>query len=281
MPSPTRWCARLPPSSANGPRTPAITRVVITRGGRAGVLGGRRHPRAVRSRQGRPARRGAAVLARRVHAQHADQALSEALRGADRRHRHGRRRRHLHPWLASGGRRPLPVRHARGRHRLLPRRRRDLVPAAPAGRARHLLRADRRAHEERRRGCRPVSPPTTSPRPGSPSSSTRSPERCRSMPCSALSPSGLAIGALSIYRAAIDRLFSGDRIEDIMAALDREAISGSPDAGFAGATVAAIRGKSPTSLKIARRAAARGPRMVVHGLHEGRIPHRLADHPRP
>ena len=39
----------------------------------------------------------------------------------------------------------LPLRHARGRDRVFPRCRRDLVPAAPAGRDRHLLRADRRA----------------------------------------------------------------------------------------------------------------------------------------
>ena len=38
--------------------------------------------------------------------------------------------------------------------RILPRRRRDLVPAAAAGRARRLLRADRRAARRgRRRGC--------------------------------------------------------------------------------------------------------------------------------
>jgi enoyl-CoA hydratase len=61
----------------------------------------------------------------------------------------------------------------------------------------------------------------------------------------------LGIGPLSIYRQAIDRLFSGDRVEDIVAALDQEAISRSYEAGWAGAAVAAIRGKSPTSLKIA------------------------------
>jgi enoyl-CoA hydratase len=61
----------------------------------------------------------------------------------------------------------------------------------------------------------------------------------------------LGIGPLSIYRQAIDRLFSGDRVEDILDALNREAISRSAEAGWAGATAAAIRGKSPTSLKIA------------------------------
>jgi enoyl-CoA hydratase len=61
----------------------------------------------------------------------------------------------------------------------------------------------------------------------------------------------LGIGSLSIYRLAIDRLFAGGRVEDILAALDREAISHSQEAGWAGATAAAMRGKSPTSLKLA------------------------------
>ena len=58
-------------------------------------------------------------------------------------------------------------------------------------------------------------------------------------------------GPVGIHRQAIDRLFAGDRVEGILAALDREAISGSAEAGFAGATAALIRAKSPTSLKIA------------------------------
>jgi enoyl-CoA hydratase len=61
----------------------------------------------------------------------------------------------------------------------------------------------------------------------------------------------LGIGPLSIYRAAIDRLFAHDTVADILAALDDEAISRSAEAGWAGATAAAMRGKSPTSLKIA------------------------------
>jgi enoyl-CoA hydratase len=63
----------------------------------------------------------------------------------------------------------------------------------------------------------------------------------------------LGIGPLAVYRPAIDRLFAGDRIEEIIAALEEEAISGSHDAGFAGAAVSTIRGKSPASLKIALR----------------------------
>jgi enoyl-CoA hydratase len=61
----------------------------------------------------------------------------------------------------------------------------------------------------------------------------------------------LGIGPLWLYRQALDRLFAPDRVEDILAALDREAISHSTEAGWAGATAAAIRGKSPLSLKIA------------------------------
>jgi enoyl-CoA hydratase len=61
----------------------------------------------------------------------------------------------------------------------------------------------------------------------------------------------LGIGALSIYQGAIDRLFAGDRVEDILAALDRETIARSAESGWAGATAATIRGKSPMSLKIA------------------------------
>jgi enoyl-CoA hydratase len=65
-------------------------------------------------------------------------------------------------------------------------------------------------------------------------------------------------GPLAARRKAIDRLFAGDRVEGILGNLDREAISGSEDAGFAGATAALIRAKSPTSLKIARAQLHRG-----------------------
>ena len=54
--------------------------------------------------------------------------------------------------------------------------------------------------------------------------------------------------SLRAHRAAIDRLFKGDRVEDILAALDAEQAA---DAEFAKATAATIRAKSPTSLKLA------------------------------
>jgi enoyl-CoA hydratase len=58
-------------------------------------------------------------------------------------------------------------------------------------------------------------------------------------------------GKLASRRAAIDRLFKGDRIEGILAALDGEAASGGPDAAFARAAADTIQTKSPTSLKLA------------------------------
>src|ERR1043166_6222538 len=63
----------------------------------------------------------------------------------------------------------------------------------------------------------------------------------------AQSPAG---GALIHRSATIDRLFVGDRVEDILGRLEREA-EGEADASWASATAQTIRRKSPTSLKIA------------------------------
>ncbi|CAM9836759.1 unnamed protein product [Phaeothamnion confervicola] len=62
-------------------------------------------------------------------------------------------------------------------------------------------------------------------------------------------PTGVA--PLLARRAAIDGLFAADRVEDVLAALDREAGAGGPDADFAAGTAATMRTKSPTSLKLA------------------------------
>lgn len=59
-------------------------------------------------------------------------------------------------------------------------------------------------------------------------------------------------------RPAIDRLFTGARVEDVLADLDREAGSGSPDASWAADTAAGIRTRSPLSLKIALEQVRRG-----------------------
>ena len=51
-------------------------------------------------------------------------------------------------------------------------------------------------------------------------------------------------------RPAVDRAFSANRVEDILAALDAQAVAEGADAAFAHAMAALIRAKSPTSLKI-------------------------------
>lgn len=70
-------------------------------------------------------------------------------------------------------------------------------------------------------------------------------------------------GPVAGRRAAIDRLFAGHRIEDILAALDAEASQNGTgtgtDAAFAAATAALMRTKSPTSLKLALEQMRRGP----------------------
>ena len=65
-------------------------------------------------------------------------------------------------------------------------------------------------------------------------------------------------GPIMARRAAIDRMFAGDRVEDILAALDREAASASADAEWAGKTAATLRTKSPLSLKLALAQVRRG-----------------------
>ena len=88
-----------------------------------------------------------------------------------------------------------------------------------------------------------------------------------------------AIGPVVAKRAVIDRLFAADRVEDILAACDREAAAGSADADFARSTAAAIRTKSPLSLKIALAQMRAGTIHGVRRLHADRIPHCLAHRP--
>ena len=66
-------------------------------------------------------------------------------------------------------------------------------------------------------------------------------------------------GPVTARRDAIDRLFAGDAVEDILAALDAEAGGARADAAFARHAAALIRTKSPTSLKIALMQMRRGP----------------------
>jgi enoyl-CoA hydratase len=60
-----------------------------------------------------------------------------------------------------------------------------------------------------------------------------------------------AHGPVVSRRTAIETLFTGERVEDILTALDAAAAAGGADAAFASAAAALIRTKSPTSLKIA------------------------------
>ena len=65
-------------------------------------------------------------------------------------------------------------------------------------------------------------------------------------------------GPILARRATIDRLFAGSQVEEIVAALEREAAAGGADAEWAGQTAAAMRAKSPLSLKLALAQVRRG-----------------------
>jgi enoyl-CoA hydratase len=65
-------------------------------------------------------------------------------------------------------------------------------------------------------------------------------------------------GPITARRQPIDRLFAGDSVEGILAALDRKAGTASADAEWAGKTAATMRTKSPLSLKLALAQVRRG-----------------------
>ncbi len=84
---------------------------------------------------------------------------------------------------------------------------------------------------------------------------------CRAVPLDAslaACTQSAAHGPVASRRKAIETLFKGERVEDILAALDAEGTAGGPDAAFASAAAALIRTKSPTSLKIALAQTRRG-----------------------
>ena len=118
-----------------------------SRGGRARLLRRRRYSRHRRIRTGGNALR-ARFLARRIYPERRDQALSKALYGADARHRDGRRAGRVGARKFSRRRRHGAGRHAGNRHRIFPRRRRQLFPVAQPRRDRHVSRVDRRAAED-------------------------------------------------------------------------------------------------------------------------------------
>jgi enoyl-CoA hydratase len=65
-------------------------------------------------------------------------------------------------------------------------------------------------------------------------------------------------GPIMQRKPAIDRLFAGDMVENILAALDQEGSSGSGDGEWARTTAATMRMKSPLSLKLALAQVRRG-----------------------
>jgi len=65
-------------------------------------------------------------------------------------------------------------------------------------------------------------------------------------------------GPVAQRRAEVDRVFGASRVEDVLDALDREAISGSAGAAWAQKSTATIRTKSPLSLKLAHAQVRRG-----------------------
>jgi enoyl-CoA hydratase len=69
---------------------------------------------------------------------------------------------------------------------------------------------------------------------------------------------GQGEGSIAARSAAIEHLFAGDRVEDILARLDTQASSASTDASWAGAVAATIRSKAPRSLKLALAQVRRG-----------------------
>ena len=86
----------------SGRRIPPVTRVVIRGAGEKAFCAGgdirRIHDLGTAGQRRSPL----AILARGIRAHMPNRALSEALCGADRRHRHGRRRRHVGAWQPPG-----------------------------------------------------------------------------------------------------------------------------------------------------------------------------------
>jgi enoyl-CoA hydratase len=72
-------------------------------------------------------------------------------------------------------------------------------------------------------------------------------------------------GPLAKHFAAIDRLFKGESVEEILAALDAEASGGGTAAEFAGTAARTIRANSPLALKVALAQLRRGQSLDFAG----------------
>ena len=133
-------------------KDPAIKAVVLRGAGDRAFCAGGDVTGLYREMRDNPVGHAAArLLPRRVYRQPPHLSLRQAVDLADRRHRHGRRRRPVGARLALGREREVPVRHAGDHHRALPRCRRRLFPDPAAGRARHLPGADQPSPEGGRR----------------------------------------------------------------------------------------------------------------------------------
>ena len=225
-------------------------------GGRAGVLGRRRHPRALRARAAPGGRTRRSTFWRDEYP------LNTAIKRYPKPYVAlidgivmGGGVRRLGARLASRRGRPLPVRDAGGRHRLLSRCRRHLVAAAHAGRARHLVRAHRRPAQDRRRGRGRHRDASCA------LGALRRPDRCAVRQCLG------RCDARGLRRACGRGAGDGARAPRstgcspatawriFWRALDAET---GADREWAAATAAAIRTKSPTSLKLALAQVRRG-----------------------
>ncbi len=202
----------------------------------------------------------------------------ETGRRADRRHRHGRGRRRFDQRLAPGRGRTLLFRHAGGRHRIFPRRRRHVFPAAPRASRRRLSRPYRPSRQRGRRARVRPRPDLRSERRlwqrllrrsrATTTSARRSPRFAAPAPAS----------ALMAEAEELEACFSlGDR-EAILAALEAAAGKGF---AFAAPARAAMLGKSPTSQALALRQMALGPNSRLRRGAPDRIPHRVAGLPWP
>ena len=145
----------------------------------------------------------------------------------------------------------IHVRDARGGNWLFSRYWSDMVLAAAAGRARHLLRAHRRAPRCSRRSICKDRDSSSCLKPLS--RAHRGFVQCGACRCAArrirrAGRHGARHGSSSGNRSLV---WEAGRLKIFSSRLDEEAAAGRPHAAFALATAAAIRTKSPTSLKIA------------------------------
>ena len=246
---------------------------------------------AISTRLGRTGRqRGSArLLARGIRPQRRDQALSQALRGADRRHRHGRRRRGLGARLAPGRRRPIssspcrrsasasfPMSARPGSCRACRVRSAPIARSPATGSDADGRRRGRRRDPPRRLGA--VFGDLADALCGAGGRSMRHCLGSRLPTASATRPQRRGgDGPVMAHRAAIDRIFAPDRVEAILARLDAEAASGRRRCRSGRAP---RRGDDPrqgaAQPEDRARADAARPRLVVRGMHGGGVPHRFA-----